>query len=130
MTTALWCLVIVLVFPLVLAGVGGYFRVRQLGSLDNKNPRVQALELRDVAARAYAAQQNAWEALAMFSGAIIIAHVAGVEPGQLATPAVIFVVARILHAVMYIANLDLARTGVFVVGLGCMVRMLWLAGSV
>lgn len=56
MTTPLWCLLAVAVFPYVLAGLGGYLRVQQLGSLDANHPRVQALELRDVAARAYAAQ--------------------------------------------------------------------------
>ncbi len=127
MTTPLWCLMIVAVLPFVLAGVGGYLRVQQLGSLDAHHPRVQALELRGAAARAYAAQENAWEALTVFGVAVIIAHLAGANPGQAATASIIFVVARVLHAVLYISDLAPLRTLVFVVGLGCCVWLFRLA---
>ncbi len=127
MTTPLWCLMAVSVFPFVLAGLGGYLRVKQLGSLDANHPRVQAFELRGVAARAYAAQQNAWEAVTFFGVAVVIAHLAGADPAQSATASVIFVVARILHAVMYISDLAPLRTLVFVVGLGCCVWLFRLA---
>ena len=74
---------------------------------------------------AYAAQQNAWEALALFGTAVIVAHLAGADPGQSATAAVVFVLARVLHGVLYISDLAPLRTLVFVVGLGCCV---WLFG--
>ena len=41
MTTPLWCLVIVAILPYLLGFLGGYFRMRQFGSLDNKHPRFQ-----------------------------------------------------------------------------------------
>ena len=50
-----------------LAGVGGYFRQANLGAVDNENPRTQAALLEGAGARAYAAQANAWEAVALFS---------------------------------------------------------------
>ncbi len=123
MTTPFWCLLIVAALPYVLAGVGGILRVRQLGALDNHHPRVQALELRGVAARAYASQQNAWEALALFGAAVIVAHLAGADPGPSATASVAFVGTRMLHPVLYITDRASLRTGVFIVGLGC---CLWL----
>jgi uncharacterized MAPEG superfamily protein len=122
-TTPFWCLLIVAVLPFVLAGAGAYFRIQQLGSLDANHPRVQALELRGTAARAYAAQQNAWEALSLFGVAVLVAHLAGADPGTSAIAAVVFVVARLLHAVTYIADLAPARTLVFVVGLVCCITL-------
>jgi uncharacterized MAPEG superfamily protein len=118
---------IVAVLPYVLAGAGAYFRVKQLGTPDFEHPRVQALELRGIAARAYGAQQNAWEALPFFGTAVVIAHLAGADAGSSATASMVFVGARVLHGVMYIAGQAPLRTGVFVVGLGCVVRLFWLA---
>jgi uncharacterized MAPEG superfamily protein len=36
---------------------------------------------------------------------------------------VIFVAARLLHAIAYLANIDLLRTLVFTVGLGCCIGL-------
>jgi len=42
-------LFILALFPIVLASIGGYFRVQQLGHLDNHLPRIQQslLEVRN-----------------------------------------------------------------------------------
>jgi uncharacterized MAPEG superfamily protein len=119
----------VAVTPYVLAGIGGYLRVQQLGTLDAHHPRVQALELRGAAARAYASQQNAWEALALFATAVIVAHLTGADPGQSATASVAFVATRLLHPVLYIGDRAPLRTLVFVAGLGCCVWLFVLAAS-
>jgi uncharacterized MAPEG superfamily protein len=120
-------LLVVAVIPFVLAGVGARLRIQQLGTLDAHHPRVQALELRGAAARAYASQQNAWEALALFGTAVVIAHLVGANPAQSAMASTIFVVARILHPVLYIADQAPLRTLAFVVGLGCCVWLFVLA---
>ena len=125
MTTPFWCLIAVAIAPYLLAGAGARLRIQQLGNLDARHPRVQALELRDAAARAYAAQQNAWEALAFFGTAVFVAHLAGANSGLSAIAAVVFVVARLLHAVFYIRDQAPLRTTVFVVSLACCV---WLFG--
>lgn len=129
MTTPFWCLLFASLMPYVLAGAGGYLRVKQLGSLDANHPRVQAYELRGIAARAQAAQQNAWEALAVFGAAVVVAHLAGADPGWSATAALVFVVARILHAVFYIADQAPLRTLVFLVGWACSLTLFGLAIS-
>ncbi len=127
MTTPLWCLVVVLFMPILLAFTGSYYRGRAFGKADNKHPRLQAAQLEGAGARAYAAQENAWEAAIGFSAVILMAHVVGV-PASDATPwAITFVVARILHPIFYIANIDLARSGVFLVGIVCLVRLIVMA---
>ena len=64
MTTPFWCLLIVIAIPYLLAGLGGYLRYRQFGAIDNKYPRSQMAQAEGAAARAIAAQGNAWEAYA------------------------------------------------------------------
>jgi uncharacterized MAPEG superfamily protein len=121
MTTPFWCLLVAILIPYVLAVTGGYFKMKQFGSVDNKLPRIQAAALEGAGARAWSAQQNAWEALPVFASAVLVAHLAGADPGRSATAAVLFVVARVLHPVAYIANLDVLRSLVFLVGFGsCM----------
>ena len=119
MTTAFWCLLAVILIPYVLAGLGAYFRTRQLGTLDNKNPRAQTAQLQGAGARAVAAQQNAWEALPVFATSVFVAHLAGADAGSSATAALVFVAARSLHSVFYIANLDVLRSLSFLVGVLC-----------
>ena len=129
MTTPFWCLLVALLLPIALAMAGGYFRMRQLGSMDNKHPRQQATQLEGAGARAYAAQGNAWEALAMFTAAVAVAHMAGADPGSSATAALLFVAARIAHPILYIANIDWARSLSFFVALGSCIWLFVLAAQ-
>lgn len=127
MTTPFWCLLVVAAMPYVLAGVGGYLKIKQLGGLDNHHPRIQNTLLRGAAARAQAAQLNAWEALALFSAAVFVAHLAGADQRLSAIASVLFVVTRILHPIFYIGDLPPLRTGVFLVGLGACLWLFMLA---
>jgi uncharacterized MAPEG superfamily protein len=129
MTTPFWCLLAVIVFPYVLSTTGGYFRVRQFGTLDNKNPRAQQAALQGVGARVQAAQQNAWEALPVFTAAVLVAHLAGANPHLSAIAAVLFVVARVLHPIFYVTNLDALRSLSFLVGIGCCIWLFVLAAQ-
>jgi uncharacterized MAPEG superfamily protein len=125
MTVPFWCLFAGALLPLVCAGWGAALRKKQLGSLDNEHPRVQALELRGEAARAYAAQQNAWEALAVFTAAVTVNHLAGGDPGLSATASIIWLVARVLHPVMYVRNVVALRSLSFA---AAFFSSLWLFG--
>lgn len=124
MTTPLWCLAMVAALPYVLALAGGYLTYVQLGSIDNKNPRQQKARLEGAAARAVAAQANAWEALPLFTVGVVVAHLAGANPAKAAWWAKLFVVTRVLHPILYIADLDKLRSLVFVVGLACVVALI------
>ncbi|HIG70086.1 MAG: MAPEG family protein [Myxococcales bacterium] len=129
MTTPLWCLVAVMFMPVPLAMIGGYFRRKAFGTADNKEPRRQAAQLEGVGARAYAAQQNAWEATGIFTVAVVVTHLAGL-PAEVAAPwTLAFVVFRALHAVFYLANIDTARSGTFMGAMFCVIMLLVKAGS-
>jgi uncharacterized MAPEG superfamily protein len=127
MTTPFRCLFILAVLPYVLAGLGGYLRVKQLGHADNNHPRIQALKLQGAAARALAAQANAWEALTVFGIVAIVAHLVGADAAKSATASLVYLATRIAHPVLYIADLATVRTLVFTVGLGCIVWMMSLS---
>lgn len=129
MTVPFVCLLIVLLIPYTLSTLGGYLRVKQFGTLDNKNPRRQAAELEGVGARAWAAQANAWEAVPVFTAAVLVAHVSGADPGRSATAAIAFVVFRVLHAIFYLANLDVLRSLVFLGGLGSAIWLFVMGAS-
>ena len=129
MTTPFWCLLVVAVLPYLLAGTGGYLRIRQLGELDNNHPRVQALRLEGIAARAWAAQSNAWEALSVFGTAVFLAHLTHADAEASANASLLYLATRIAHPILYLADLATVRTIVFTVGLGCLARLLWLAAT-
>ena len=123
MTTPFWCLLVAVLLPYLLAGAAGYFKQKQFGAIDNHLPRVQGAQLTGAGARAWAAQANAWEALAVFASAVFVAHLAGADPARSATAAQLFVAARLAHAVCYLADWATARSLVFFVGMG---SCLWL----
>jgi uncharacterized MAPEG superfamily protein len=127
MTTPMWCLLIAVLIPFVLAGIGGYFKTKQFGSVDNNNPRRQSAELEGPGARAAAAQSNAWEALAIFTVCVVVAHLAGADPGASATPAMLFILGRIAHAGFYIADLAPLRSLSFLFAIGNCVWLITLA---
>ncbi len=127
MTTPLWCLVIATFLPFVWAFTATSLRRRQFGAIDNHHPRLQQAQLTGAGARALAAQQNAWEALAMFTPAVLIAHVNGATAGQAALAAMLFIGARILHGVLYVADIDWLRSLVWVVGVGAVIWLFVLA---
>jgi uncharacterized MAPEG superfamily protein len=129
-TTPLWCLAITALLPFLLSFSGGYFRMRQFGSIDNKHPRIQAAKLEGVGARVYAAQANAWEALTVFTAVLVVLHLANPEAARGPTAAnlsAVFLLTRVAHPIAYVANQDLVRSVVFVVGLGCLFGLIWLA---
>jgi uncharacterized MAPEG superfamily protein len=127
MTTPFWCLLVACLIPYFIAPISGYFKSKQFGVLDNKNPRTQAAGLTGAGARAQAAQANAWEALPVFASAVIVAHLAGADPGSSSTAALVFIAARIGHAGFYLADLDKARSAIFLVAVACCIWLFVLA---
>lgn len=119
MTIPFWCLLLAILIPYILGFVSHYYRQKQFGSIDNKHPRLQQAKLEGAGARAQAASQNAFEALPVFTAGVLVSHVAGADASRAALLSEIFVLARVLHAAFYLANIDLARTLVFLVGLAC-----------
>ena len=69
---------------------GTFSRMRQFGAIDNKDPRGQSAKLEGVGARAVAAQQNAWEALAVFIAGVVAFSVRGGDPEAASTWALVW----------------------------------------
>ena len=127
MTTPLWCLATLAIIPYALAAMGGYYRVKQFGSVDNNYPRIQSTKLEGRGARVWAAQSNAWEALGFFTAVIVVAHFAGADAAKVATASLVFVSARILHPVLYISDMATLRSIIQVVGIATCVYIFYLA---
>jgi len=113
----------------MLSSFGGYFRVKQFGTYDNRNPRAQSAALQGIGARALAAQQNSWEALAVFTPSVLVAHLAGADPEQSSTAAVVFILARVCYSAAYLADLSSVRSLTFLVGLGSCIYFFVLAAA-
>lgn len=120
MTVPFWCLFVACLLPLVWA-----FARRPYieGEPDNKEPRAQAEKLTGKGGRAVAAQANAWEALMIFAPAVIVNHLAGAAAGTASVLCLVWVAARVLHGIFYIQDIDKARSGVFLVGLICVIGL-------
>ena len=83
-----------------------------------ENPRVQ---------RANNAHLNAFEAFAPFAVSVLMAQWAGVDPQRITWLAVAFIVLRVLHGVLYVANLALARSLVWLGAFVCVVTLMGMA---
>jgi uncharacterized MAPEG superfamily protein len=127
MTTPFWCILVAIFLPYIWSVVSAIHKQKQFGSVDNHHPRAQSAALEGAGARANAAQLNAWEALPVFVASVMVAHLAGADPGVSATAAVVFIVARVLHGVFYIKDLAPLRSASFMVATGCCIWLFVLA---
>jgi uncharacterized MAPEG superfamily protein len=129
MNTVIGSLLVLCILPLACSWIAGYHRQKQLGSIDNKEPRIQSAKLTGAGARAVAAQGNSWEALAVFSAAVLAVFLSGRTLESIATLALAFVALRIVYIVVYLANQDKLRSLVFLVGYGICMYLFYLALS-
>jgi uncharacterized MAPEG superfamily protein len=112
MTVAYWCVLIAAVIPMiaiVIAKAGGE-------RYNNRHPRVWLDKQQGYRARAAAAQSNSFEAFPFFAAAVIIAHLTDAPQGRLDLLAIVFVVARIVYVVCYLADWHWARSLVWAIG--------------
>ena len=127
MQTVIACLLIATFMPMICAWISGYYRHKQLGVVDNKHPRIQVNKLEGIGHRAYAAQQNSWEALAVFSAALLALHMSGIALASVATTCVVFVLLRAVYIACYLANKDLLRSTFFIGAFGVCLYFFYLA---
>jgi uncharacterized MAPEG superfamily protein len=120
MSFALWTLFIAALFPVVCAGIAK----AGPGRYDNRNPRAWLGGLGGYQARAHAAQQNSWEALAVYTAALVAAVAAGVDHGTITTVAGVFLVARIAYLACYLADLATLRSLVWLAGFGACLTLI------
>lgn len=122
MAIALWTLLIAALMPIVCAGIAKVGPDRY----DNRNPRDWQAKQQGYRARAYAAQQNSWEALAVYVAALVAAFIGNVPLETLGLIAGIFAVSRVAYLVCYLADLASLRSLVWLVGFGsciCLIVM-------
>ncbi len=118
MTIPFWCLFIAVVLPYVWFSLAAPLRARQLGKAnDNHTPRAQEPLLKARAAHAQGAHMNSLEALGYFGPAVIVAHLCHADASWSARLCVIFIVFRLLHGAMYLADRPPLRTAFFALGL-------------
>ena len=125
MTIAFLCVLIASFLPIVWAG---YAKMSSgFSGKDNASPRAFMETLKGKAQRANWAQQNAWEAFAPFAAAVIIANICQANPQRIDLYAGTFIVARILHGLLYIADLAKLRSIVWMIGVAATVGLYYLA---
>lgn len=117
MTIPLWTLLVAVILPYIWAGSSFGARKEQFGQADNAHPRTQAAKLEGKGARAYAAHQNAFEALSVYAPAVLVAHVTHANPLHSTILSVVWVVCRVLHGILYVNNVDKARSMMFALGM-------------
>lgn len=117
MSLPLWCLLITALLPFWLATWGNVVRKKELGHLDNSHPRQQYAEMTGKGARLWAAQSNAWEALALFTAGVVAVQSIGGGGWLVDVACVVFVLARIGHGICYAMNLATLRSAIFGVAL-------------
>lgn len=101
LATAYWCVLIAALLPYVWVAIAKASGARY----DNRDPRGWIARQTDPRVhRANAAQLNSYEAFAPFVAGVVLAQLAGVAADRIALLAILFVVFRILHGLIYVAG--------------------------
>lgn len=127
MTTPFWCVLLAGLLPYVWVTIAAGERRKQFGSVDNKLPRLQEAQLTGRGARAMGAHNNAFETFSFFAAAVVVAHIAGADPRWSSILAIVFVLSRIVHGFLYLADIDVMRSLTFGVGQLCSLGLFILA---
>ncbi len=117
------CLLATILIPYALSALGGYYRAKQFGSVDNRHPRAQQRALEGTGARVQAAQENAREILPVFASGVFVAYLNHANAASAVMLSTVFLASRLVHAGCYIADWATARSLVFLVGLGCSIAL-------
>ena len=118
--TLLACAVGLTVVQMVIAVVGAML---QVGLAELAGNREGLPEITGWAGRAARAHRNMLESLVLFAALALVIVVAGRGNAQTLLGAQIFVWARLIYAVVYIAGIPWLRTGVWGIGLVGLILM-------
>ncbi|KVE95065.1 hypothetical protein WJ01_15785 [Burkholderia vietnamiensis] len=122
MTTSQLCLFIVALLPFPMT-----FLAKARKCYDNHAPRAYLARLEGWRARAQAAHQNAWEALALFTAGLVVAWHNGANAHHVDQLAIAFVAIRIVYALMYVLDWAALRSLVWFAGMACVVALFFAA---
>ena len=125
MKTEVWYLVLVTTFTALLWIPYILDRLMVRGLMDAvgypDNPKPQSLW----AQRLMKAHANAVENLVVFAALVLAAQVAGVSNGAIATAAMVYFWARMVHALVFTFGIPWLRTISFTVGWICQIVIAW-----
>ncbi|MBB72567.1 MAG: hypothetical protein CMF50_09240 [Legionellales bacterium] len=91
----------------------------QFGHYNNKSPREQMQQLAGWGARAQAAHQNMLESFPFFAAGVVVVLATGAVSVFANILCILYILSRIVYQYLYLANIDLARSGVWFVGYLC-----------
>ena len=126
MSIADLCILIACLLPIACAGLAkskGFGKPRREGGFDNHNPRQWLANLQGWQARANAAQHNSFEALPIFIAGVLIAERLQASQGRIDLLALVFLAARLGYIGAYLADRDLLRSLLWVIGLGASIAL-------
>jgi uncharacterized MAPEG superfamily protein len=123
MTLAYWCVLGAALIPYFTVAVA-----KSRGDFDNAAPRAWLARQEGFRQRALWAHENAFEAFPPFAAAVIIAHLALAPQGWIDLLAVVFVVARVAYAALYVLDRPTLRSVVWTIGFACVVGLFVVAG--
>lgn len=131
MTLALWCVLIGILLPYACFGIARNRGRSPSGERlrDNRNARDFPNRIDGVAKRAWDAHLNAFESLPGFAAAVIIAHVVNAPPKYIDILAAAWVLARIAHAIFYIADKSTLRSSAQFFSLACVLGLFVVAAG-
>ena len=124
MAIAYWCILVAALLPYVWVYVAKSSGERY----NNRDPRAwQARQTNPRSLRAHAAHLNGFEAFPAFVAGVLMAQLAGVAPATINALAIAFVVARVLHGALYLANQHYLRSLAWLAGFACAIALIALA---
>lgn len=124
MAVAYWCILIAALLPYAWVSIA-----KQSGErYNNHDPRSwQAKQTSPRSMRAHAAHLNGFESFPTFVAGVLMAQLAGVEHGTISALAIAFVIARVLHGVFYIGNMQAMRSLVWLAGFASAIALIVMA---
>ena len=97
------------------------------GGYDNRHPRDQQSRLTGFGARALAAHKNMLEAFPVFAAGVLVALWSGAEGYWTSLLAVVFVLARVIYTILYLADFPVLRSLSWGLGYGASVGLMVIA---
>jgi uncharacterized MAPEG superfamily protein len=125
MTTELMCLLAVAVLLLALAGLAGGLYGLQTNIATVLGNRAEAPAATGAAGRAARAHLNLIENAVPFAIVVMVTHSAGISTDLTRSAAVVFLIARIVHAAVYVLGFPNVRTLAWVIGMVATLAMAW-----
>jgi uncharacterized MAPEG superfamily protein len=101
----LWCLLIAALMPYFILALA-----KSSKTYDNEDPRNMAGFQSPLQRRAHAAHQNAFEALGLFTAAVLAALFQHAAPATLSTLCVLWVLLRLVYFVIYLTGQGTLRS--------------------